>query len=217
MDLFAGGGGVTPVELSIDAELLVEIQRFDNDWLFKWYGMTYEGGLTDVEDFRGGRICLGGVTFGAQQQAIYWQAIDRYLRQKTHTVFKQWDADTKSYPLGTRRASIDGVEQSLHRFVAQILSRSLATDKRLRGSGNPQNVMPYIPPPGQGGVGGEVGYLAAAHRALIDQAIEDQKAQAPRSYWKWFETFYANNKGLTWLCTAILVPIIGFAWHYLFQ
>jgi hypothetical protein len=153
-----------------------------------------------------------------QQQAIYWQAIDRYLRQKTHAVSKQWDAETQTYPLATRRSSIDGVERSLGRFVAGILSHALDTDKRLRGSGYPQNVTPYVPIPGQGGgVGGEVSYLAAAHRALIDQAIEEQKAQAPRSYWKWLETFYANNKGLTWLCTAILVPIIGFAWHYFFN
>ena len=208
---------MTPVELSIDAELNVEIQRFDNDWLFKWHGMTYEGGKTDVEDFRGGRIHFAGIKFGGQPQTIYWQAIDRYLRQKTHAVFKQWDTETQNYPLATRRASIDGIERALGRFIAQILSRALETDKRLRGSGNPQNVMPYTPPPGQGGVGGEVAYLAAAHRALIDQAIKEQQAQTPRSYWKWLETFYANNKGLTWLCTAILVPVIGFAWHYFFN
>jgi hypothetical protein len=205
---------MTPVELSIDAELIVEQQRFDNDWLFKWYAMTYEGGLTDVEDFRGGRIRLGGVLFGAQQQDIYWQAIDRYMRQKVHAVFKQWDADTKSYPLAIRRASIDGVERSLGRFVTRILQRSLETDKRLRKGGNPVG---HSRPPGQGGVGGDVAYLATAHRALIDQAIEEAKVYAPKSYWKWLETFYANNKGLTWLCTAILVPIIGLVWHYFVQ
>src|SRR6266481_6036099 len=84
VELFAGAGTMTPVELSIDAELNVEIQRFNNDWLFRWHGMTYEGGKTDVEDFRGGRIHFAGIKFGHQQQAIYWQAIDRYLRQKTH-------------------------------------------------------------------------------------------------------------------------------------
>jgi hypothetical protein len=201
---------VTPVELSIDAELIVEIQRFDNDWLFKWYRLTSEGGLTDVDDFRGGRIRLGGARFGDQQQQLYWQAVDRYLRQKTHAVFKQWDNDTKSYPLSTRRSSIDGVERSLGQFVTQILSRSLATDKRLRGNANP---VAHVRPPGQGGAGGEVAYLAAAHRAMIDQAI----AEAPRSYWKGLEAFYANNKGMSWLCTAILIPIIGFTWHYFFQ
>jgi hypothetical protein len=74
---------VTPVELSIEAELNLETQRFNNDWLFKWHGMTYEGGKTDVEDFRGGRIHLSGVTFGSQQQTIYWQAIDVYSELST--------------------------------------------------------------------------------------------------------------------------------------
>jgi hypothetical protein len=60
----------------------VEIQRFNNGWLFKWYGMTYEGGKTDVEDFRGGRITYAGIRFGHQQQQVFWQAIDRYLDQK---------------------------------------------------------------------------------------------------------------------------------------
>jgi hypothetical protein len=204
---------VTPVELSIDAELIVEIQRFDNDWLFKWYAMTYEGGLTDVEDFRGGRIRLGGVMFGSQQQDIYWQAIDRYMRQKVHAVFKQWDIDSKDYPLATRRASIDGIEQSLHRFVIQILQRSLATDKRLRKGGNP---IAHSRPAGQGGVGGEVGYLAGAHRALIDQAIEEQKPKAVPAvpHWKWFERVYNENRGSIWVCTVILVPAVVFAWHY---
>src|ERR1700682_6427099 len=116
--------------------------------------MTYEGGQTDVEDFRGGRIHLSGCTFGYQQQTIYWQAIDVYLRQKTHAVFTQWDADTQNYPLTTRRASIEGVEQALKRFVARILSLSLDTDKRLRGSGNP-----YIPSGDQTYSGGEISYL----------------------------------------------------------
>jgi len=198
---------MTPVELSIDAELNVELQRFDNDWLFKWHGMTYEGGKTDVEDFRGGRIHFAGIKFGEQQQAIYWQAIDRYLRQKAHAVFKQWEVETQTYPLATRRTSIDGVERSLGRFVVGILSHALDTDKRLRGSGNPENVMPYIPTPGHaGGVGGEVTSLAAAHRALIDQAIEGQKTKvlAPVSHWKWVETFYSNNKGLIWFAGAIV-------------
>jgi hypothetical protein len=203
---------VTPVELSIDAELIVEIQRFDNDWLFKWYAMTYEGGLTDVEDFRGGRIRLGGVTFGSQQQDIYWQAIDRYMRQKVHAVFKQWDAETKDYPLATRRASIDGVEQSLHRFVTQILQRSLATDKRLRKGGNP---VAHSRPAGQGGVGGEVAYLAAAHRALIDQAIEEQKPKpaVPISRKQKIEDFFSNHRGIMG-AIALVVAVIGLVKYF---
>ena len=173
--------------------------------------MTYEGGLTDVEDFQGGRIRLG-VTFGAQQQAIYWQAIDLYMRQKVHAVFKEWDVGTQSYPTATRRSSIDGVEQSLGRFVVSTLQHALETDKRLRGSGNPVG---HHLPPGQGGVGAEVGRLAMAHRALIDRATADQipKMETQRSYWKWLETFYTNNKGLIWF-VGVAIAIGSFAVHF---
>jgi hypothetical protein len=202
---------VTPVEPSIDAELSVEIQRFHNDWLFKWYAMTYEAGLTDVEDFRGGRVRLGGVTFGHQQQAIYWQAIDLYMRQKVHAVFKEWDVGTQSYPMAVRRSSIDGVEQSLGRFVVSTLQHALQTDKRLRGDGNPVG---HSPPPGKGGVGAEVARLATAHRALIDQAaVQTAKTETPRSYWKWLEALYANNKGLIWFI-GVAVAVVTFAVHF---
>jgi hypothetical protein len=131
---------------------------------------------------------------------------------------------------GARRCRPPPCEAALLRFRGEPTHESVTVPKlnvvagnelfgRFDGGGIVRVIVtPYVPIPGQGGgVGGEVSYLAAAHRALIDQAIEEQKAQAPRSYWKWLETFYANNKGLTWLCTAILVPIIGFAWHYFFN
>jgi hypothetical protein len=79
--------------------------------------------------------------------------------------------------------------------------------------------MPYVPTPGHaGGVGGEVSYLAAAHRALIDQAIEEQKPKvvAPVSHWKWIETFYSNNKGLIWFGGAI-VAVGSAALHFLIR
>jgi hypothetical protein len=42
---------MTPFELYLEGELNIEWQRFANEWLFKWHGMTYEGGVTDVDDF----------------------------------------------------------------------------------------------------------------------------------------------------------------------
>jgi hypothetical protein len=215
MDLFAGGGGVTPVELSIDAELIVEEQRFHNAWLFKWYGMTYEGGKTDVEDFRGGRIHFAGIKFGDQQQSIYWHAIDRYLRQKMHAVFKQWDTETQGYPLATRRKSIDGVERALGRFVARVLSDAVETDRRLRGKGHPQNVAPYVPSPGRGSVGGEVAYLAAAHRALVDQAIaaNEPKPVTALSRKQRVEEFLSSHKGIM-AAIGLLIGIIGLAKYF---
>jgi hypothetical protein len=77
---------MTPFELSLENDLNVEWQRFANDWLFKWHGMTYEGGKTDVDDFRGGRIRYAGIAFGHQQQQIFWQAIE--LRQGARVICK---------------------------------------------------------------------------------------------------------------------------------
>src|ERR1700677_144132 len=80
---------------------------------------------------------MAGSKFGGQQQQIFWQAIDRYLIQKVHEVFKRWDAETATYPAKIRRASIDGIERSLRKFVHGILQRGLDTDRRLRGMGHP--------------------------------------------------------------------------------
>ena len=80
---------MTPFELALKNELDVEWQRFVNQWLFKLHGMTYQGGVTDVDDFRGGRIHYSGIKFETQQQQVYWQAVSRYLTQKVNEIFKR--------------------------------------------------------------------------------------------------------------------------------
>jgi hypothetical protein len=98
---------MTPFEITLENELNVEWQRFANDWFFKWHGMTHEGGVTDVDDFRGGRIHHGGIKFGYQQQQIFWQAVDRYLRQKINEIYSRWDEETNAYPLDLRKSSLE--------------------------------------------------------------------------------------------------------------
>jgi hypothetical protein len=161
---YRGTKVVTPFELSLRNELEVEWQRFDGEWLFKWHGMTYEGGVTDVDDFRGGRIRYGGILFGDQQQQIFWEALSRYLNQKVHDVFKQWDVETRGYPAPVRLRSIEGLELILTGFAQQIVGRAVDTDRRLRGGGYPESVRPY----NSGGsvrAIAEISRLAAAHRS----------------------------------------------------
>jgi hypothetical protein len=107
---------MTPFEVALGSELNVEWQKFSNGWLLKWHGITYEGGITDVDDFRGGRIHYGGIKFGRQQQRIVWQAIDRYLSQTIHSTYKEWDEKTRPYPLELRKSSLDGTGRSLRQF-----------------------------------------------------------------------------------------------------
>src|ERR1700730_9387052 len=99
---------MTPFELTLSRELEIEVQKFGADWLFKWHEMTHEGGATDIDDFKGGRIHYTGIEFGDQQQQIFWQAIRRYLKQKAHEAFVQWNKTTEQYPPKERRSSLEG-------------------------------------------------------------------------------------------------------------
>lgn len=168
---------VTPFELSLERELNVERQRFDNQWLFKWHGMTYAGGVTDVEDFRGGRIHYGGIKFGHQQQQVFWQALERYLLSQVHDVFKRWDTETKSYSLETRLRSIDGVSGRVRTFVREINVRAVETDRRLRGQGYPGSVKPFDSVVQMSRAEAEILRVAEAYRQLLIEEVERTKAQ----------------------------------------
>lgn len=200
---------MTPFELSLENDLHIEWQNFANNWLFKWHGMTYEGGVTDVDDFRGGRIHYGGIAFGNQQQQIFWQCIERYLIQKIHEIFKRWDAEVARYSPAIRLTSIDGVERHVRVFIHKINALSLETDRRLRGQGYPQSVEQFNSAPQVSRAEAELGRLAHAHRLLLEGEVKQDLAKGkPLLLWKWLEDFYANNRGLIWL-VGILITVSG--------
>src|SRR5665213_2028713 len=118
---------MTPFELSLGHDLDIERRRFGNEWLFRWYCLNMEGRTVDVPSFDGGRITIGGVRFEGQAQSIYWQAIGRYLNGKVHETFQKWDHDTRPYPATQRAASLDGTEQLVSRFVAEVARSALET------------------------------------------------------------------------------------------
>jgi hypothetical protein len=200
---------MTPFELYLEGELNVEWQRFANEWLFKWHGMTYEGGVTDVDDFRGGRIHYGGIMFGHQQQQIFWESIDRYLIQKVHEIFKRWDAETAKYSATIRLASIDGIERHLRQFVHRIIQHSLQTDRALRGMGYPANVTQYDSSGNMSRVDAEIVRLAHAHRALLEETIKNQTTVPVLSGKQRFETFLSNHKGILSLIGILVAVVLG--------
>ena len=102
---------MTPFELNLQNELEIEWQRFSNKWLFIWHNINIRNRTVDVDDFRGGRIHVGGVPFEGQLQQIYWQAIGRYLIATIHNIFRRWDEDTHSYPSNARRSSREVTRQ----------------------------------------------------------------------------------------------------------
>ena len=183
---------MTPFELALESELTVESQRFDSEWLFKWYGLTYEGGKTDVDDFKGGRIRYGGIVFGYQQQDIFWQAIGRYVGQKVHEIFRRWDTETHTYPAERRLSSLDGTERIAQVYVRKVLSRARETAKAVSKGAPDTGYSPVLQ-----GIA-EASRLAQAHRELLKGNAAIAEKSAPKGRWKWIEEFFANNKGLIW-------------------
>ncbi len=158
---------MTPFELSLGHDLEVERQRFGSAWLFKWYGMTYEGGKTDVEDFRGGKITYAGNRFEGQPQTIYWQAVGRYLNGKVHSTFQKWDQETRSYPAALRSSSLEGTERLLLGFVAKVARHATETDQALRGHGHPKTDVPREGSAAHTHANVEIYRLTTAHKALM--------------------------------------------------
>jgi hypothetical protein len=158
---------MTPFELSLQHDLNVEQQRFDSDWLFKWYGMTYEGGTTDVEDFKGGRITYGGILFEGTPPLVFWNAVERYLLKQVHASFQRWDQETASYPAAARRPCLERTEGLIRAFVATVVQRAVKTDQALRGRGTPKTDMPAGSSEAHAQANAAIHQLALAHMTMI--------------------------------------------------
>jgi hypothetical protein len=130
---------------------------------------------------------LGGIEFGGQQQSIYWQAIERYLKGKVHSTFERWNVESKEYPDGLRRASLDGVERILGRFLAGIRQSALQTDQALRGAGTPRSDVSAFASTARPNAGAECWQLAESYRALLGHGNVgggDHKPQEPTRSWR---------------------------------
>lgn len=207
---------MTPFELSLQSDLHVEWQKFASDWLFKWHGMTYEGGVTDVDDFKGGCIHYSGIRFEKQQQQVFWDAVRLYLRQTVHKIFKRWDEETKTYPDHIRGGALEFTDRHLEQFVDTIVKLGVDTDRKLRSVGLPEVVSLYDASSVEDGTKYEIDRLARAHRELMWE-LQNKPRREPLFFQigKWIEDFYANRKGLIWL-GGLIAAAIGAGWRYFY-
>jgi hypothetical protein len=173
---------MTPFEVGLESEFNLEQLRFANEWLFRWHNLNIEGKVVDVDRFDGGRIHLGGIMFGDQQQSIYWQAIGRYLNGKVHAAFRKWDEETKGYPSQQRRSSLEGASRLLSMFVAGIIRRGIKTDQTVRRQGQPKTDEPYQVAAVRTAATGEIERLKTAHLGLMPAEIF-RKEIWWRRYW----------------------------------
>ncbi len=166
----------TPFELRLATRLNTESQRFHNQWICNWYNINIRGNATDVDDFRGGRIRLGGCLFEGQPQQFYWSSIDRYLKTYIQESMKLWDAETVSYPSSLRRSSLDATEGMLISFSSQVIANATKTDRRLRGNGYPDQVPVYNSSGSASAAKAEAMRMAEAHRMLLGDIVRVEKS-----------------------------------------
>jgi hypothetical protein len=170
---------MTPFEVSLEREIEMEQLRFANEWLFPWHNLRNS---INVDRFDGGRIRLGGIRFGDQQQSIFWQAIGRYLVGKVHSIFRRWDEETKDYSVEHRRTSLEGTYRMMKVLMAGAIRRGIKTDQALRGGGYPKSDTPHQVTPVQSRVQSEIERLRAAHAGMILK-VASKRTSVWRIFW----------------------------------
>jgi hypothetical protein len=196
----------TPFELRLESELTAEFARFSNQWLFPWHFLNDADHIVDVDDFHGGRIRVGGIVFQGQIQQIYWQTVSRYLDQKIHATFVEWEQTSREHSPETKRQALEGVEHLLRFFVGRIVNQATDTDRALRGRGNPASVEAYNSTGAHSGANAKIHRLKEAHLRLI--APVTQIGAPTRSLRQRLEHWYAENKFLTW-CIGLGLTVLG--------
>src|SRR3990170_5195807 len=190
---------LTPFELKLRHELDLEFRRMDSDWFFRWHNLNIQNSVVDVDRFDGGRIHTGGVVFEGQIQQIYWETLTRFLKQTIHATFATWKRDTADYPIEQQKHSLEGVAASLWRFVSKIIEHGVDTDRRLRGSGYPENVKKFNASGFHSAANAEIERLRSAHSALVSEPKAAKRSSLHR-----LESFFSTWPGIVAISLALL-------------
>lgn len=168
--------------------------------------------LVDVDDYRGGRIIVGGSKFQGQIQQIYWLTVQRYLTEKAHEAFQRWDEETRSYPDDLRQSSLDGVEVLISQFSAGTIRNATDTDRRLRGAGFPDKVPVYNSGRELAISNSEIKKLAESYRALIAAKVSKPKTTIVNRL-EAFGSKYRAIIAIIGVLVAIAFGILRFFFH----
>jgi hypothetical protein len=116
--------------LALDNEYL----RMQNEWFFKWHQIGSEN-TAEIDGFNGRMIRYGGIDFFGTPRIVYWETIQRYLRQKIATVFDALELELKTYPVDTRYRALNEARMSIKVFASKIRRAAVEKDRILRGNG----------------------------------------------------------------------------------
>lgn len=116
--------------LSLDAERL----HMANQWFFKWHQIGRDGPV-EIESFSGSKISLGGIRFSGSARDVYWDTIQRYLRQKVESTFNDLETELQRYPIAIRLKALAEASSIVKQFATHIRHAATEKDRVLRGTG----------------------------------------------------------------------------------
>lgn len=105
-----------------------------NEWFFKWHQIGRDQSA-EIDSFDGRMIHYGGVKFDGTPRQVYWQTIERYLRQKVGDIFDRLEQQLKDYPVHVRRKALKETRDLVVRFAINIRKAAVVKDRILRGDG----------------------------------------------------------------------------------
>ncbi len=97
--------------------------------------LTLTRRTVEIESFNGRPICYGGIKFDSTARDVYWDTIQRYLRQKVGAVFDDLEKELKSYPIDVRDQALTEARSLLLHFCGRIRAITIEKDRILRGNG----------------------------------------------------------------------------------
>ncbi len=124
----------TPIAARLDLALETEARNMWNQWLCKWHYIKEQRGV-QVDGFDGRMISLGGIEYSGTAIDVYWDALQRYLRQKVSALFDQLEEELQKYPLDVRARALNESEGLIISFANRIRRDAAKKDRVLRGDG----------------------------------------------------------------------------------
>jgi len=126
---------LTPIAERISRSLDDEYQRMENEWFFKWHFIGGDGPV-EIDRFDGRPpMKVGGVAYFGTIEHLFWESIQRYLREKVGSIFDTLEQELLRYLAKTRAKALTEVGFLVAQFATNIRRKAIEKDRVLRGNG----------------------------------------------------------------------------------
>lgn len=191
---------MTPLAEKIRYKLEITFEALDREKLTRWMMARASNKDLGILDCHGKAIGVGlGGEFDGSVRLVFWKFIKPCIDSTIHSTCDSLDDSLASYTITQRIATLDAAEGQLKGFAERVYRRMVDLDRRMRGKGYPEAVVPYDPKR----------EITAAHElishkfAILRLHFAQQASTGIRArgvgFW---------NKYWQWIIASVLVPIL---------